>query len=101
MFTLSMLSPTTKYRISCHAIALLGVLLMSSKLNLDKFLRNCISAQEGIEPWVGQVCKNLLLHRLVSIIVVPIFMWARLLGGQFWAMGRLNLLGRQSNLRGG
>ena len=48
-------------------------------------------------------CKNLGLNYLFLIVVVPIFLWARyiyLLDRQFWAMGRLNLLGGQMNLLG-
>ena len=42
----------------------------------------------------SQFCRKLDLNCLFLIIVVPIFLWARdnLLGGQFWATGRLNLL---------
>ena len=52
-------------------------------------------AQEGIPPKIGRVCKNLHLNCIVS------FGQDNLLGGQFWAMGRLNLLDGQSNLLGG
>ena len=55
----------------------------------------------------SQLCKNLCLNCLFLtqflIIVVPIFFCEQdnLLGGQFWAMGRLNLLGGQINLQCG
>ena len=43
------------------------------------------------------------LNCLFLIKVMPIFFCGQdsLLGGQFWAMGRFNLLGGQSNLLGG
>ena len=47
---------------------------------------------------VSQFCKNLGLNFLFLITVVPIFL---LLGGQFWAMDRLNLQCGQINLLDG
>ena len=43
-----------------------------------------------------------LIAHIFRIIVVPIFCEQdNFFGGQFWAMGRLNFLGGQSNLLGG
>ena len=77
--TCSMLSLTTKYRISCYSLKC-DVLLMSSKLNLDKFLRNCVfwgCMRKYSTFWVGQVCQNLHQNDLVLIKSMPIFLWAR------------------------
>ena len=56
----------------------------------------------GFPTW-SQSCTNLGLICLFVIIIVPIIFCGQdnLLGGQFWAMGRFNLLGGQSNLLGG
>ena len=50
----------------------------------------------------SQFCLNLGQNCLFVIIIVPFFFCVQdnLLGGQFWAMGRFNLLGGQSNLLG-
>ena len=60
----------------------------------------CLS---GFYPFgISQFCNNLGLNFLFLIIWCPFFCGQdNLLGGQFWAMGRLNLLGGQINLLGG
>ena len=61
----------------------------------------------GVLEWdfpcgVSQFWKTLGLNCLFLINLVPICCGQdNLLGGQFWAMGRLNLLGGQINLLGG
>ena len=51
----------------------------------------------------GKFCTNLGLNCLFVIIKVTIFFRGQdyLLGGQFWAIGRFNLLSGQSNILGG
>ena len=57
----------------------------------------------GFQLGVSQFCMNLGQNCLFVIITVPIFFCGQdnLPGGQFWAMGRFNLLGGQSNLLDG
>ena len=55
----------------------------------------------GSQLGVSQFCTNLGLNCLFLILKVHIFFFCgqdNLLGGQFWAMGRSDLLGGQSNL---
>ena len=61
-----------------------------------------LRSSRGFPLGVSQFCKNLSINYQFSIIfVVPIFCGkGHLLGGQFWAMGKFNLLGGQSNLGG-
>ena len=51
----------------------------------------------GYQLGVSQLCTNLSLKFLFVIIIVPVFFCGQdnLLGGQFWAVGRFNLLGGQ------
>ena len=79
-----------------------------TNLDIDKFQDSTeVLAILGVLEWgfsfgVSQLCKNSCLNCLFWIVVVPIFCGQdNLLGGQFWAMGRLNLLGAQTNLLGG
>ena len=57
-----------------------------------------------VEFPINQFSTNLGLNCLFVIIIVPIFFFCgqdNLLGVQFWAMGRFDLLGGQNNLLGG
>ena len=57
----------------------------------------------GFQLGVSQFYTNLGLKCLFVIIIVPIFSVGKIIYwvGNFWAMGRFNLLGGQSNLIGG
>ena len=80
-----------------------------TNLDIDKFQESTeVLSIMGVLEWgfplrVSQLCKNIAgLNCLLLIIVVPTFCGQdNLLGGKFWAMGRLNLLGGQINLLGG
>ena len=79
-----------------------------TNLDIDKCQDNTeVLPILGVLKWVfpfgvSQFCKNLSLNSLFLIIVVLFFCGQdNLLGGQFWAMDRFNLLGGQINLLGG
>ena len=56
----------------------------------------------GFRLGVGQFCTGLRQNGLLVITIRLFFLWQdNLLGGQFWAIGRFNLLGGQGNLLGG
>ena len=74
---------------------------MSRKLNLDNTYFK--GAGELIPLWVGQFWQKFTSDLFSFDKLGCPFSCGQenLLGGQFWAMGRLNLLGGQSNLLGG
>ena len=63
------------------------MLLMFNKLDIDKFqVLPILGCSRGVSPWSSSILKNKLgISYLISIIVVPIFLWIR-----FWAMGKVN-----------
>ena len=73
-------------------------------LNQLIILTNLVLPIPGVLEWgfqlgVSQFCTNLGLNCLFLVIMVSIFFSVGKItvGGQFWAMGRFNLLGGQSN----
>ena len=58
----------------------------------------------GFQLGISQFCTNLDLNCLFVIIIERIYSVGKIIycmGGQFWAMGRFNLLDGQNNLLGG